>query len=83
VFLGVVAADGLLQPETAGRALLAAALWGTVIVAALRLIVHRLLEDHRDDYFAALVERKHPELHNGLINALQLGRGTRTASRPN
>src|SRR5207248_9302895 len=27
-----------------------------------------------DDFFAARVEQRHPELHNRLINALQLGR---------
>lgn len=75
VFLGAVVVDNLLKPEVAGRVVLAGTLWGTLILAVLGLVIRRWLEDHRDDYFAALVERKHPELHNGLINALQLGRG--------
>jgi hypothetical protein len=72
VFL--VLADNLLQPGVAGRAVLAATLWGTLAVALMALVVRRWLEDRRDDYFAALVEERHPELHNRLINALQLGR---------
>ena len=70
----LVAADNLLHPGSAGRVLLAGLLWGGLILAILSLIVKRFLEDRRDDFFAALVERKHPELRNTLINALQLGR---------
>jgi hypothetical protein len=70
----LVAADNLLQLGSAGRSLLALVLWGGLLASVLGLIVKRFLEDHRDDYFAALVEDKHPELHNLLINALQLGR---------
>src|SRR5258708_5304656 len=70
----LVAADNLLHPGQAGRVLLAGVLWGGLALAILSLIVKRFLEDRRDDYFAALVERKHPELRNTLINALQLGR---------
>jgi hypothetical protein len=70
----LVAVDNLIQPGTAGRLLMAAILWGGLAVGLFSLIGRRFLEDQRDDYFAALVERKHPELHNRLINALQLGR---------
>jgi hypothetical protein len=74
VVVVLVAADNLFHPGTAGRLLLAIALWGGLIAGLLGLMVRRWLEDRRDDYFAALVERKHPGLHNRLINALQLGR---------
>jgi hypothetical protein len=70
----LVAVDNLIQPGTGGRFLMAAILWVGLAVGLLSLVVRRCLEDQRDDYFAALVERKHPELHNRLINALQLGR---------
>jgi hypothetical protein len=79
----LVAADNLLHPAPAGRLLLAFLLWGGLLLAVLGLVVKRFLEDRRDDYFAALVEHKHPELHNTLLNALQLGRDhTRGFSRP-
>jgi hypothetical protein len=74
VVVVLVAADNLFQPGTAGRFALSAILWGCLAVGLFSLVARRWLEDHRDDYFAALVERKHPELHNRLINALQLGR---------
>jgi hypothetical protein len=74
VVLVLVAADNLLQPGTLGRALMAGLLWGSLAAALLTLVVRRFLEDRRDDFFAALVEQKHPELRNQLINALQLGR---------
>jgi hypothetical protein len=70
----LVAADNLFHPGQAGRLALAAVLWVGLILAVMSLIVRRFLEDRRDDYFAALVERKHPEMRNTLINALQLGR---------
>src|SRR5262245_24579077 len=72
----LIVADNLWQPGKAGRVLLASLLWGGLAVALLSLVVRRWLEDRHDDYFAALVERRHPELSNRLINALQLGRGT-------
>jgi hypothetical protein len=72
----VVAVDGVLRLGTTGRLILAAALWGTLAMAVLRFLVRGWLEDHRDDFFAAMVEERHPELRNRLINALQLGRGT-------
>lgn len=74
VLVAVVAADNLLRPDTTGRLLLAAALWGTLAVAVLNWVVNRWLDDRRDDFFAALAERGHPDLHDRLINALQLGR---------
>jgi hypothetical protein len=75
VLAALVAFDNLAQPGKAGRMLLALLLWGGVIMAVLALVVRRWLEDCRDDFFAALVEQRHPELHNQLINALQLSRG--------
>jgi hypothetical protein len=74
VLVLLVAADNLLQPGKAVRVLLAAVLWGSLIGGLFSLVVRRWLEDQRDDFFAALVEQKHPELRNQLINALQLGR---------
>jgi hypothetical protein len=74
VLVALVAVDNLVHPGVAGRSLLAAILWGGLIVCLMGLVVRRWLEDRRDDYFAALVEQKHPDLHNRLINALQLGR---------
>jgi hypothetical protein len=74
VLVVLVATDNLLQLDTGGRLLLAAILWASLAVVLFRLILRRWLEDHREDYFASLVEQKHPELRNQLINALQLGR---------
>jgi hypothetical protein len=82
VLLVLVAADNLLQPGTLGRMLLALVLWGTLAAFLLGLVIRRWLEDRRDDFFAALVEQKHPELHNQLINALQLGRGNQAGFSP-
>ncbi len=75
VVVALVGIDNVFRPDKPVRLLLAAVLWGSLIAGVLSLIVRRWLEDRRDDFFAALVERKHPELHNQLINALQLGRG--------
>ena len=72
----LVVADNLWQPGKVGRLLLATLLWGGLAAAVLTLVVRRWLEDRRDDFFAALVEGRHPELGNRFINALQLGRGT-------
>src|SRR5262249_12403447 len=74
--LVIIAADNLLQPGSAVRVALAVSLWSALGIAILTLVVGRILEDRRDDFFAALVERKYPELRNQLINALQLGRGS-------
>jgi hypothetical protein len=82
VIIVTVAADNLFQLETAGRVLLAVVLWGGLIACIAGLVVRRYLEDRRDDFFAALVEQKHPELHNQLINALQLGRGSQNGHSP-
>jgi hypothetical protein len=75
VVIVLVAFDNVFKLETAGRCVLALVLWGGLGLLLLRLVVSRWIEDRRDDFFAALVEHKHPELHNQLINALQLGRG--------
>src|SRR5437870_773900 len=74
ILVGTVAADNLLKLSTAGRTALAVALWGTAIGSVVVFVVQRWLEDRRDDFFAAMVEERHPELGNKLINALQLGR---------
>lgn len=77
----LVAADNLFKFGLLGRFVSAALLWGGAIGLALTLVVRRWYQEHRDDYFAALVEHEHPELHNRLINALQLGRGNDYGSR--
>lgn len=74
--VAVVAADNLFAFSMAVRFALACLLVGIVIAAGLKWIVRRMLEDHREDFFAALVEDRFPELGNRLINGLQLGRGT-------
>ena len=76
-----VAADNLLKLDVVGRAMFAAAVWGSAIFGFLTWVARRWLEDRRDDFFAALVEERHPELGNQLINALQLGRGNHYGSR--
>jgi hypothetical protein len=75
VLVVLIAADNFLHPGTLGRALLATILWGGLLAALGSFVIKRWLEDRRDDFFAALVEQKYPQLHNRLINALQLGRG--------
>ena len=71
----LVAADNLLKLGVAGRFLLACILWSGLAAGVFSLVIKRWLEDRRDDFFAALVEQWRPDLHNRLINALQLGRG--------
>jgi hypothetical protein len=78
--LAVVALDNLAHPGPAGRLVLACLLWGTVGTLSIRLFLRRWLEDRRDDFFAALVEERYPELNNRFINALQLGRGQQFGS---
>jgi len=72
----VVAAlvDNLWRPGVAGRVIVAVLCVGVTAVGGLRLLARRLWENRSDDYFAALVEQRHPELRNVLINAVQLGR---------
>jgi hypothetical protein len=82
VLLAVVAADNLFKLDKVGRSVLAVLLWGTLVAGLVGLIVRRFLEDRRDDFFAVLVEQKHPELRNQLINALQLGRGSQNGHSP-
>jgi hypothetical protein len=74
--VAVVVADNLIAFGRAGRFAMASLLFAIVVVAVLSCVVRRLLEDHRDDFFAALVEDRFPALGNRLINGLQLGRGT-------
>jgi hypothetical protein len=76
VLIALVAMDNILQLGIFGRFVMACILWGGLGTLVFSLVVKRWLEDRREDFFAALVERKHPELHNKLINALQLGRNT-------
>ena len=78
----LVAADNLAAPGPLGRWLLAVLLWGGLAAALVGLVLRRVWEDRRDDFFAALVEQKHPELRNQLINALQLGRGDQRGFSP-
>ena len=68
----VVAADNLLQSGILGRSVLAAFLWGGLAMLVMGLLARRWQEDRRDEYFAALIERQHPELGDRLFNALQL-----------
>ena len=79
----VVAADNLFRPDRTGAARAGRrASGGRWRVAVLNWVVNRWLDDRRDDFFAALAERGHPELHDGLINALQLGRVDRPGYSP-
>ena len=71
----VVAADNLSPQGMLGRFVLSALLWGGLALLVMGLIARRWWEERRDDYFAALIERKHPELGERLLSALQLGRG--------
>jgi hypothetical protein len=82
VLAGVVTTDNLLHLDKSGRLVLACLLWGTLAVGVIGLVVRRWLEDRRDDFFAVLVEERHPELRNQLINALQLGRGNHNGFSP-
>jgi hypothetical protein len=82
VLVATVAADNLFHLGTVGRVLMAMLLWGSLAAGLLGLVIRRIVEDRRDDFFAALVERKHPELRNQLINALQLGRGNQKGFSP-
>ncbi len=75
VLVALVAVDNLLALSTLGRLLTAAFLWTAVAIGVLTWVVRRVLEQQRDDFFAILVEQRHPELKNRLINGLQLGRG--------
>ena len=75
LLLVAVALDNLLKLSVLGRSVIAFTLWASTIALVLKLIVRRFVEDRRDDFFAALVEQKNPNLRNQLINALQLGRG--------
>lgn len=81
VLIALVAVDNIFQLGLFGRFLMACILWGGLGTLAFSLVVQRWLEDRREDFFAALVETKHPELHNKLINALQLGRGAEYGSQ--
>ncbi|MEA3366446.1 MAG: hypothetical protein U9Q79_12470, partial [Candidatus Hydrogenedentes bacterium] len=73
--VAVVAIDNLVKPETFGRFLLAGLLWTVIAATLYRYVVQPLRQTRCDDFFGAMVERKHAELGNYLINALQLGRG--------
>jgi hypothetical protein len=80
VLIVVVGVDNLFRPANLVRLLLTCLVWGALFACLVRLILGRWLDDRRDDFFAALVEAKHPELRNRLINALQLGRGHQPGS---
>ncbi len=72
--VATVAADNVLKLSASGRTILTVLLWAVAIGSVVVFVVQRWLEDRRDDFFAAMVERRHPELRNQFINALQLGR---------
>jgi hypothetical protein len=74
--------DNLLQPGHFVRAILFLTMLAGAGALAFRKIIRYALEDRRDDFFAALVEEKHPTLKNRLINALQLGRGNQDGHSP-
>jgi hypothetical protein len=84
--LGLVALfvllDNLLQPGSFLRAVFFLAILAGTGVLAFQRMVRYLLEERRDDFFAALVEEKNPSLKNRLINALQLGRGNQDGHSP-
>ena len=66
--------DALVAPSSPGRwVLLLLVLVGIGVVAryGFQLLFRR---GRNDDFFAALLEQRQPQLHNRLINALQLGR---------
>ena len=73
--IAVVACDNLLWPGTGARWLLLCVLGAGTALGISSWVVVRWLEDRRDDFFAAVVEERHPDLRNRLINGLQLGRG--------
>ena len=78
VWAGVLTVASMLDQASAygvlGRSLLAFVLWACTIPIAFRYIAQPLTAAHTDDFFAALIEQRHPTLANRLINALQLGR---------
>ncbi|HEV3024072.1 MAG TPA: hypothetical protein VGX76_16465, partial [Pirellulales bacterium] len=73
--VAAVACDNLFWLESGARWLLLALLGAGLAAGLSSWVVRRWLEDRRDDFFAAVVEERHPHLHNRLINGLQLGRG--------
>ena len=80
VLVLLVAADNLLAFGVPGRVVMAVMLWGSLGLLVTGLVVRRWIEERRDDYYAALLEQRFPELDNRIINALQLGRGTEPGS---
>ncbi|MBI1367708.1 MAG: hypothetical protein GC162_03550 [Planctomycetes bacterium] len=56
-----------------GRVVQAACVYGAALAAA-RHASRTLRTAHHDDFFAAMIERRHPASRNRIINALQLGR---------
>ncbi|HUY36625.1 MAG TPA: hypothetical protein VMV69_28075 [Pirellulales bacterium] len=73
--IAVVACDNLFWLETGARWLLLIVLGASMALGLASWVVVRWFEDRRDDFFAAVVEERHPHLRNRLINGLQLGRG--------
>src|SRR2546426_6374085 len=59
VLVVTVAADNVFHMGTLGRTFLAVVLWGTLVAGLFALVIRRVLEDRRDDFFAVLVEQKH------------------------
>ncbi len=83
VLVAAVAIDRLAPLPGVGRLLTALLLYGGVAMLGWRYLAGPLLARHTDDYFAALIEQRQPDIGNRLINALQLGRsnGDGVASR--
>ncbi|HEV3003535.1 MAG TPA: hypothetical protein VGX78_03700 [Pirellulales bacterium] len=73
--VAAVACDNLFWLESGARWLLLAVLAAGLALGLSSWVVRRWLEDRRDDFFAVVVEERHPHLCNRLINGLQLGRG--------
>jgi hypothetical protein len=73
--IAAVACDNLFWLDSGARWLLLAGLGACLALGFSSWIVRRWVEDRRDDFFAVVVEERHPHLRNRLINGLQLGRG--------
>jgi len=78
IVLGILIAAGILDQLAhfgpVGRWVLGIVFWGGLIACVWRLVARPAMTGHSDDFFAALLEGRLPELRNRFINALQLGR---------
>lgn len=76
------AADNLFRLATGGRVVAALLVWSAAIAGLTVFAIRCLGITRRDDYFAVLVEERHPGLKNRLVNAIQLGREKADAASP-